>query len=41
MGDNELCILVEGDMAHYDEVFRLKNTGAKADVFHMLFGMWK
>nr|KJB81711.1 hypothetical protein B456_013G157600 [Gossypium raimondii] len=22
-------------------VFRLKNTGAKADVFHMLSGMWK
>ncbi|TYH35122.1 hypothetical protein ES332_D13G171500v1 [Gossypium tomentosum] len=41
MGDNELCILVGGVMAHYYEVFRLKNTGAKADVFHMLSGMWK
>ncbi|MBA0872593.1 hypothetical protein Goshw_016898, partial [Gossypium schwendimanii] len=41
MGDNELCILVGGVMAHYDEVFRLKSIGAKADVFHMLSGMWK
>ncbi|PPD74547.1 hypothetical protein GOBAR_DD28528 [Gossypium barbadense] len=36
MGDNELCVLVGGVMAYYDEVFRLKSTGAKADVFHML-----
>ncbi|XVE99177.1 hypothetical protein REPUB_Repub03eG0174800 [Reevesia pubescens] len=36
MGDNELHILVEGVMAHYDEVFRLKSSGAKAYVFHML-----
>ncbi|XVE85959.1 hypothetical protein DITRI_Ditri17bG0133800 [Diplodiscus trichospermus] len=41
LGDNELRILVDGIMAHYDEVFRLKSTGAKADVFHMLSGMWK
>ncbi|KAL4347539.1 hypothetical protein GQ457_17G016280 [Hibiscus cannabinus] len=41
MGDNELCILVGGVMAHYDEVFRLKSIGTKADVFHMLSGMWK
>ncbi|XP_007046280.2 PREDICTED: transcription factor HBP-1b(c38) isoform X1 [Theobroma cacao] len=41
MGDNELRILVECVMAHYDEVFRLKSIGAKADVFHMLSGMWK
>ncbi|XP_022733601.1 transcription factor TGA2.2-like isoform X2 [Durio zibethinus] len=41
MGENELHILVEGVMAHYDEVFRLKSIGAKADVFHMLSGLWK
>ncbi|MBA0772245.1 hypothetical protein Gotri_007657 [Gossypium trilobum] len=41
MGDNELCVLVGGVMAHYDEVFRIKSTGAKAYVFHMLSGMWK
>lgn len=41
MGDNELRVLVDGVMAHYDEIFRLKTIGAKADVFHMLSGMWK
>ena len=41
MGDNELRLLVEGVMAHYDEIFRLKSIGAKADVFHMLSGVWK
>ncbi|XP_021910390.1 transcription factor TGA2.3 isoform X2 [Carica papaya] len=41
MDDNELCIVVDGVMAHYDEIFRLKSMGAKADVFHMLSGMWK
>lgn len=41
MGDNELDVLVDGVMVHYDEIFRLKSIGAKADVFHMLSGMWK
>ncbi|KAF3431820.1 hypothetical protein FNV43_RR26556 [Rhamnella rubrinervis] len=41
MCDNELRILVDGVMAHYDEIFRLKSIGTKADVFHMLSGMWK
>ncbi|KAH1031217.1 hypothetical protein J1N35_043391 [Gossypium stocksii] len=41
LGDSELRILVESVMAHYDEVFKLKNIGAKADAFHMLSGMWK
>ncbi|KAK4791743.1 hypothetical protein SAY86_032156 [Trapa natans] len=41
MSDNELRILVDAVMVHYDEVFRLKSIGAKADVFHMLSGMWK
>ncbi|XP_043691389.1 transcription factor TGA2.2-like [Telopea speciosissima] len=39
--DNELRVIVEGIMAHYDDIFRLKGTAAKADVFHMLSGMWK
>lgn len=39
--DNELRILVDAAMAHYDEVFRLKSIAAKADVFHLLSGMWK
>ncbi|XP_008243193.1 PREDICTED: transcription factor HBP-1b(c38) [Prunus mume] len=40
-GDNELRILVDSVMTHYDEIFRLKSTAAKTDVFHMLSGMWK
>lgn len=41
MGENELHLLVDGAMAHYDELFRLKSIGAKVDVFHILSGMWK
>ncbi|XP_052880175.1 transcription factor TGA2-like isoform X3 [Gossypium arboreum] len=40
-GDAELRIIVDGVMAHYDEIFRLKSNVAKADVFHLLSGMWK
>ncbi|KAI4384616.1 hypothetical protein MLD38_002741 [Melastoma candidum] len=40
-GDAELRIVVEGVMAHYDEIFRLKSNAAKNDVFHLLSGMWK
>ncbi|KAI3838004.1 hypothetical protein MKW98_008955 [Papaver atlanticum] len=40
-GDNELRSIVDGIMAHYDDIFRLKGIAAKADVFHMLSGMWK
>ncbi|XP_072979855.1 transcription factor TGA2.2-like [Typha angustifolia] len=39
--DSDLRLIVEGVMAHYDEIFRLKGVAAKADVFHMLSGMWK
>ncbi|KAK4836477.1 hypothetical protein QYF36_023618 [Acer negundo] len=39
--DTELRIIVDGIMAHYDEIFRLKANAAKADVFHLLSGMWK
>ncbi|WCJ39150.1 bZIP transcription factor family protein [Euphorbia peplus] len=40
-GDTELRIILDGVMAHYDEIFRLKSNAAKADVFHLLSGMWK
>uniref|UniRef100_A0A6M2FB06 BZIP domain-containing protein n=1 Tax=Populus davidiana TaxID=266767 RepID=A0A6M2FB06_9ROSI len=40
-GDAELRIITDGIMAHYDEVFKLKSNAAKADVFHLLSGMWK
>ncbi|KAM5567669.1 hypothetical protein ABKV19_015636 [Rosa sericea] len=39
--DNGLRIHVDSVMTHYDEIFRLKSVAAKADVFHMLSGMWK
>lgn len=39
--DTELRMVVDGIMAHYDEIFRLKANAAKADVFHLLSGMWK
>ncbi|KAM3349108.1 hypothetical protein ACQJBY_022322 [Aegilops geniculata] len=28
-------------MSHYDEIFKQKGNAAKADVFHVLSGMWK
>lgn len=39
--DTELRMIVDGILAHYDEIFRLKGIAAKADVFHLLSGMWK
>ncbi|GJP36632.1 hypothetical protein CLOM_g21116 [Closterium sp. NIES-68] len=41
LGDQELCVLVEAIMTHYDELFRVKAVAAKADVFHLISGMWK
>ncbi|XP_071726359.1 transcription factor TGA2.2-like [Rutidosis leptorrhynchoides] len=40
-GDGELRIIVDGCVAHYEEIFRIKGDAAKADVFHILSGMWK
>ncbi|KAH7672053.1 transcription factor TGA protein [Dioscorea alata] len=39
--DSDLRVIVDGVMAHYDEIFKLKGVAAKADVFYMLSGMWK
>jgi len=39
--DSDLRLIADGIMAHYDEIFRLKGVAAKADVFHILSGMWK
>ncbi|KAL2233428.1 UNVERIFIED_CONTAM: Transcription factor PERIANTHIA [Sesamum indicum] len=39
--DSELQLLVDGVMSHYDEIFRLKSSGAKSDIFHILSGVWK
>lgn len=40
-GDTELKTVVDNVTAHFDDIFRLKGTAAKADIFHVLSGMWK
>lgn len=39
--DSDLRLIVDGIMSHYDEIFKVKGVAAKADVFHILSGMWK
>ncbi|XP_042458604.1 transcription factor TGA2.3-like isoform X3 [Zingiber officinale] len=39
--ENDLRSIVDGVLSHYEEIFRLKGIAAKADVFHILSGMWK
>ncbi|KAL2905032.1 Transcription factor TGA2.2 [Bienertia sinuspersici] len=41
MSNDELRVLVDSLMSHYDELFRIKSVGAKSDIFHLLSGMWK
>ncbi|XP_048232423.1 transcription factor TGA1 isoform X2 [Ricinus communis] len=41
ISDIELRILVESGINHYSELFRMKATAAKADVFYLMSGMWK
>ncbi|KAL8475036.1 hypothetical protein ACS0TY_030710 [Phlomoides rotata] len=41
MGDMELRIFVDGGMRHYFDLFTMKATAAKADVFYVMSGMWK
>eukprot|EP00252_Welwitschia_mirabilis_P020123 TRINITY_DN4859_c0_g1_i1.p1 TRINITY_DN4859_c0_g1~~TRINITY_DN4859_c0_g1_i1.p1 ORF type:complete len:315 (+),score=72.43 TRINITY_DN4859_c0_g1_i1:349-1293(+) len=41
VSDMELQILVENNIAHYDELFRIKGNAAKSDVFHLMSGMWR
>ncbi|KAJ0973416.1 hypothetical protein J5N97_021375 [Dioscorea zingiberensis] len=38
--DGDLRIIVDECLAHYDEFFRLKGVATKADVFHLITGMW-
>jgi transcription factor TGA len=40
MGDDDLRVLVDAVMMHYDEMFMLKSMGTKSDAFHILSGMW-
>lgn len=39
--ENDLRSIVDSVLSHYEEIFRLKGIAAKADVFHILSGMWK
>ncbi|GJS90960.1 transcription factor TGA2.2-like protein isoform X1 [Tanacetum coccineum] len=38
--DTELRKIVEKASSHFNDIFRLKRTAAKADVFHIIYGMW-
>ncbi|XAR59665.1 hypothetical protein NMG60_11015584 [Bertholletia excelsa] len=38
--DHRHIVIVDGYVAHYDEIFRLKGAAAKSDVFHLITGMW-
>ncbi|CAA0815195.1 Transcription factor TGA6 [Striga hermonthica] len=40
-GDVELRTIVDNVTAHINDVYRMKGNAAKADVFHILSGMWK
>ncbi|OVA00401.1 Basic-leucine zipper domain [Macleaya cordata] len=41
VADIELRILVDSGMNHYYDLFRMKATAAKSDVFYLMSGMWK
>ncbi|EOA21029.1 hypothetical protein CARUB_v10001361mg [Capsella rubella] len=41
VSDIELRSLVENAMKHYFQLFRMKSTAAKIDVFYVMSGMWK
>ncbi|OWM69005.1 hypothetical protein CDL15_Pgr025192 [Punica granatum] len=40
LSDGDLRVIVDGCISHYDEIFRLKGSAAKSDVFHLITGMW-
>ncbi|CAL5043387.1 unnamed protein product [Urochloa decumbens] len=40
IGNDDLRVLVDGAMAHYEQMFRLKSAATRSDVFHVLSGMW-
>ncbi|KAL2536123.1 bZIP transcription factor family protein [Forsythia ovata] len=40
LSDGELRIIVDKYIAHYDELFCLKEVAAVSDVFHLITGMW-
>ncbi|KAM7259846.1 hypothetical protein ACFE04_015587 [Oxalis oulophora] len=40
-GDAELHTIIDSVTAQFDNIYKLKETAAKSDVFHILSGMWK
>ncbi|KQJ89601.1 transcription factor TGAL4 isoform X1 [Brachypodium distachyon] len=38
--DSDLRAIVDDALTHYNELFRLKDTAARTDVFHLITGMW-
>uniref|UniRef100_A0A0A9BRJ3 DOG1 domain-containing protein n=1 Tax=Arundo donax TaxID=35708 RepID=A0A0A9BRJ3_ARUDO len=40
MRDEELRVVVDAVMAHYERVFQVKSVATRRDVFHVLSGMW-
>ncbi|XP_045806710.1 transcription factor TGA9-like isoform X3 [Trifolium pratense] len=38
--DNEMRVMVDGYLCHYDQIFRVKSVTAKSDVFHLINGIW-
>ncbi|CAK9235201.1 unnamed protein product [Sphagnum troendelagicum] len=41
VSENQLRLLVDENMRHYEQMFRLKAVAARSDVFHIVSGMWK
>jgi transcription factor TGA len=41
LSDQHLQILLENFMSHFYKIFQLKSIAVKADVFHLLSGMYK
>ncbi|KAM7528206.1 hypothetical protein LguiB_031616 [Lonicera macranthoides] len=40
LSDGDLRFILDGCIAHYDEIFQLKGVAAKSDVFHLINGLW-
>ncbi|KAF6172124.1 hypothetical protein GIB67_029542 [Kingdonia uniflora] len=40
LSDGDLRVVLDGYLAHYDEIFQLKAVAAKSDIFHLIAGMW-
>ncbi|KAL5976021.1 bZIP transcription factor tga10 [Asimina triloba] len=41
VAENELRMFVDNCLAHFDQMMNLKSMVVKADVFHLVSGMWK